>query len=161
MRAPLLIASFAALIVSGCAGPTRVSDLDAHQGVPPATFTFGPLTPNGPDVEVRARQLVAAQLEAHGFHRADAATYLIDVAVSAHPGKMALYSSSASRDDVPPGRFFFGECDDRAYRVAIIITDVKTGRLVSGERGGQLHCSGEDDAVLPRLVNVAVAAALR
>jgi len=156
-----LVASLGTLIVSACAGPVHVTDIAQHQPTMASTYAFTPLTPNGADDEVKARELVAAQLAARGFHVSSTPDYVVDVAISAHPGKVGLYTTAVPHQDVPTHRYFFGECDDHAMRLAVILTDRRTGQIVSGERGGQLHCDGGASQSLPKLAAIAVAAALR
>ncbi len=160
-RLPLLIACLGALAVSGCAGSVHVTDVQPHEGVAPAGYEFAPLSPNGPDFEVKVRQLVASQLAARGFHSSAKPSYVIDVAMSQRPGRVGVYTPLASRDDAPVNHSSLWECDDHAFRVAVIVVDKRTGHILSGERGGQTSCSGEDPQILPRLVEAAVTAALR
>lgn len=161
LPARCLVASLGMLIVSACAGPARVTDIAQHQPLVPTTYAFAPLTPKGADEEVKARELVAPLLAARGFHVSDTPDYVIDVAVSSHTGKVGLYTTAAAHEDVPSHRFLFSECDDHALRLAVIVTDRRTGQIVSGERGGQLHCDSDVSKSLPKLAEIAVAAALR
>ena len=156
-----LVASLAVMVASGCAGPVHVTDIAPHQSFAPATYAFAPLTPNGADIEVQARQLIAAQLAMRGFRTSPEPDYVIDIAVSAHPSKVGIYTSVAQHDDVPTHPYFFGECDDQAMRLAVIVTERRSGKIVSGERGGQLHCDADEAKSLDRLAEAAITAALR
>jgi hypothetical protein len=165
MRYRLPIRWFAAAVcvsaLSACAGPAHVVDVAPHEALAASTYGFTPLTPNGADLEVTARALVAAQLAAHGYKPSADPDYLVDVAVSAHPGKVGLYTTAAQHEDVPLHDFFFGECDDQALRLSVIVIKRDTGKIVAGTRGGQLHCEIDATKSLPKLAEMAVSAALR
>lgn len=156
-----LVAILVMLALSACAGRVHVADIAQHQQVRPSTYAFAPLTPNGADDEVKARELVAVELAARGFHVSSTPEYLVDVAISAHPGKVGLYTTAMTHEDVHPRHYFFIECDAHAMRLAVILTERRTGQIVSAERGGQSQCDDDTAGSLPKLVAIAVTAAMR
>lgn len=153
---------------AGCSGPVHTAAIvatapDAAQPLH-GSYDFLPLSPQGADIEVRARTLVAAALSAHGMAHADAPTYLVDVGVSARPGRVGVYiapdKADAPRDDVPPKQPFYGLCNDQSIRVSVVLIDRQSGRRLSGSRSGQVQCEEQMDVALARLTDAAVAAAV-
>ncbi len=153
-------------LLSGCAGPVHTTTIDAAKPVSPARYAFAPLSPNGGDIEVEARKIVAARLSARGFLPAQNPQYSIEIGVSERPSSIAVFvgdqdKNQLNRDDRPPTNPFLGLCDDRALRLAIVVTDTASGRTITGVRSGRVQCNEGLAEALPKLADAALNDALR
>jgi len=155
----------ATLALSACAGPVHVQRLSGADAFHPDSYAFVDPSPNGSEIEVSARRVVASALAAKGFMQSATPHYIVDLAVSERAGRVSLYAPDpaplSGHTDLAPRHPFSGLCRDSAVRLALLFTDRVTGHAVTGVRSGQLRCAQGLAEILPKLADAALADALR
>ncbi len=159
------VALVSGMLLGACAGPVHVARVGEVEQLVPRSYGFAELSPNGSDIEVQTRQILAAKLATRGFVASTDPYYIIDIGVSERPGTISVYTGEhrevVGRDDVAPKRPFMGLCDDSAVRLTLAFTVRASGQQMRAIRSGKLRCTQGLSEMLPTLTDAALTGLLR
>lgn len=136
-------AFFAALVlVAGCSGPIETRIVSSGDGVPgDARVAIRPYDMSAPHADwIAARDAVAATLAGKGRAIADGSPLIMDIAVSARAATTAV--AGANGQSVSPARphRLFQSCRDKVFRLAVVVVDRASGRLLYRGSAEEYHC---------------------
>jgi hypothetical protein len=139
------------LVVASCAGPiqTRV-DSAGVAAFAPTTFM---VDANNQVENSTARTLSISALEKKGLILAPAGQLLMQVTTAERSADLALSNGKAMLSP----RAGKKRCAKKEYRVGIVLTRISDGAEIYRAHAGEFHCTLTLDAVLPALVDAAVA----
>jgi hypothetical protein len=140
-----------ALMLASCAGPieTRISSVGATELVPVTIM----IDESHKTENATARSLTIGALEKKGLSVATDGKLLLQVATSERPASLALSNGKAVLS--PSARKKL--CAKTEYRLGITLTRISDGAEIYRANAAEFHCKLSLDAVLPSLVDAAVA----
>lgn len=147
-------------MLTACAGPIETR-IDSALVAPPAKdATYILSAPEGAmgSVESEASRLLETRLGEQGFTRttdAEAAQYTVSLTVADRPAAMTYRAGDAALADVKPKKPF-QNCEDRDFRVAIIITRVADASASYRGSAAEYHCKAKIAEVMPNLLDAAL-----
>jgi hypothetical protein len=149
MRSILPIAIL--LIAASCAGPieTRIDSAGASQ-IASATIVVDESNANE---NPRARGFVIDVLGKKGFSVAPDGKLLLQVTMSERPAALSLSSGTAVLSPSAVKK----RCAKTEYRLGIALTQISDGAEIYRAHAAEFHCKLALDAVLPVLVDAAMA----
>jgi len=134
---------------------TRISSKGQADGT--ASFLFSQDVVQSTDL-MAARKLVTDSLVSRGYTPSDSGVLHLEVSASERPAAIAIgtasgpASLSAAKHKKP-----LQSCEDREYRLGIVLTRISDGALVYQSSAAEYHCNLPMAKALPALVTAALA----
>lgn len=153
----------AAAVLAGCASPvvTRIDSASPVAVAAPASFALAPVPDDLAPEHVQARDMVVAGLRQRGWRDAEAADYLLAVALADRPATanlkagddagraVAVLAPAATRDNSKG-------CARRDHRLGITLTERTSGVIAYSGSAAEFHCKAALSESLPHLVSAAL-----
>lgn len=150
----------ASALVTACAGPIETRIDSALTAAPAKGASYILSAPEGPlgSVENEAARLLETRLAEHGLSRttdAETATHAVALSVSDRPADMTYRTGDNALTTVKPKKPF-QNCQDRDFRVAVVITRIADASDTYRGSAAEYHCKAKMLAVMPSLLDAAL-----
>jgi hypothetical protein len=138
-------------LATACAGPVRTR----YGGLPVAGDGVTSLALSATDE--RARHAVEEALHARGIGVDDGSAYELHVGASARPDPVGIIGEGGAVLAPPRKQRLFQSCHNKGYRLALAVSDRRSGAIVARGWAEESHCAASMDSVLPVLARQSVA----
>ena len=145
--------------LSGCSGPIETRILSAGQGID-GGISLVQTPPASPPLNAKAHELALAGLQKHVGLSAGEPSHQLTVTLSERPAALALHAGEKQAVRVVAAakrRKPLQNCDDREFRLTILIMRISDGAVGYRGEASEYHCKASIEESLPHLVDAALA----
>ncbi len=146
----------ACCLTGACAGPvrTRYGALPVSgDGVP----SLSSLSLASSTVDGGTRRAVADALKASGIGMDEQSPYELHIGLSARPDAVGVFTTGGEAIVAPRKQRLLQSCRNNGYRLALAVSDRRSGAIVAHGWAEESHCAASLDDVLPILARQSVA----
>ncbi|HEX7822066.1 MAG TPA: hypothetical protein VF463_15770 [Sphingobium sp.] len=147
----------ACCLAGACAGPVRTR----YGGALPASTAPAPslssLSLAASATDDDARQAVAEALGASGIRVDDHSPYEVQIGLSARPDTVGIFTKDGEAIVAPRRQRLLQSCRNNGYRLALAVSDRRSGAIVAHGWAEESHCAASLASVLPELARQSVA----